>query len=41
MVLTTEQEKEILKASREAKKGKNVTRAMDAKEAIEYLDSIK
>lgn len=39
--LTVEEEKEILKASREAKRGHNVTRGMTPKEAIAYLHSLK
>jgi DNA-damage-inducible protein J len=35
--LTIEQENEILKAAKEAEKGKGVTKAMDADEAIEHL----
>ena len=38
--LTPEQEKEILEASKEAKQGKNVTKAMSPKEAIDYLNSL-
>lgn len=38
--LTIEQEKEILKASREAKAGKNITKAMKAREALDYLKSL-
>ena len=38
---TPEEEREILKASEEAKKGKNVTKAMSPKEAIDYLNSLK
>ena len=33
-------EMEILKASREAKQGKNVSKAMDADEAISYLENL-
>jgi antitoxin component of RelBE/YafQ-DinJ toxin-antitoxin module len=39
--LTPEQENEILDASEEAKKGKNTTRAMSTKEAIDYLNDLK
>jgi len=39
--LTEKQEKAILKASEEAKKGINVTKAMNEKEALEYLNSLK
>lgn len=35
--LTLEQEREILQAAAEAKKGKNVTKAMSGKEALEFL----
>ncbi|MFC1600053.1 type II toxin-antitoxin system RelB/DinJ family antitoxin [Patescibacteria group bacterium] len=35
--LTIEQENEILKAAKEAEKGKNMTDAMDADKAIEHL----
>lgn len=38
--LTPYQEKEILKASEEAKAGKNVTKAMSTKESIDYLNSL-
>lgn len=38
--LTIEQELELIKASKEAKKGINVTKAMPAKEAIEYLKNL-
>jgi len=38
---TPEEEREILKASEDAKKGKNVTKAMSPKEAVDYLNSIK
>ena len=38
--LTPREEKEILKASKEAKLGKNVTKAMNRKEAIEYLKKL-
>lgn len=38
---TPDEEREILKASEEAKKGKNVTKAMSPKEAIDYLNSLK
>lgn len=38
--LTPEQEKAILKASEEAKKGINVTKAMNPKEALEYLKGL-
>ncbi|MEK7529262.1 MAG: type II toxin-antitoxin system RelB/DinJ family antitoxin [Patescibacteria group bacterium] len=37
---TPAEEEEILKISMDASKGKNVTRAMEAKEAIEYLKSL-
>ncbi|MFC1615909.1 type II toxin-antitoxin system RelB/DinJ family antitoxin [Patescibacteria group bacterium] len=39
--LTPEQENEILKSTEEAEKGINVTKAMNKKEAIEYLNSLK
>lgn len=35
--LTLEEEDEIIKASEEAKRGVNVTKAMSGKEAVEYL----
>ena len=38
---TPDEEQEILKASEEAKKGKNVTKAMTPKEAVDYLNSLK
>ncbi|MBI5412885.1 type II toxin-antitoxin system RelB/DinJ family antitoxin [Candidatus Peregrinibacteria bacterium] len=38
--LTPDQEKSILKASKEAKDGKNVTGVMSAKEAINYLKNL-
>lgn len=38
--LTIEQEAEILKASEEAKRGINVTKAMTPKEALEYLRNL-
>ena len=38
---TPDEEREILKASEEAKKGKNVTKAMSPKEAVDYLNSLK
>jgi DNA-damage-inducible protein J len=38
---TPEEEREILKASREAKIGKNITKAMSTKEAVDYLNSLK
>ena len=38
--LTLDEEKEILKASREAKKGKNITKAMNGKEALAYLKNL-
>jgi len=38
--LTIEQEKEILKAAKEAEKGKNVTKAMSADEAVEHLKKL-
>ena len=38
--LTLKEEKEILKASKEAKSGKNVTRAMNGKDALLYLKSL-
>ncbi|MBI3256053.1 MAG: DUF1653 domain-containing protein [Candidatus Andersenbacteria bacterium] len=38
--LTESEEAEILKASREAKEGKNVSRFMNPQEAVEYLDSL-
>lgn len=39
--LTSKEERDILDASREAKVGRNVSRAMDAKRAIAYLDTLK
>jgi len=38
--LTPEEEQEILTAAQEAEKGKNVTKEMDIKEAIEYLEKL-
>lgn len=38
--LTPGEEKEILKASEEAKRGKNVTKEMTIKEAIDYLKNL-
>jgi antitoxin component of RelBE/YafQ-DinJ toxin-antitoxin module len=38
--LSPEQEKEILLASSQAKKGKNTTNVMSAKEAINYLKKL-
>mgnify|MGYP001584879099 CR=1 FL=1 len=38
---TPEEERDILEVSEEAKKGKNVTKAMSPKEAIDYLNSLK
>jgi len=38
--LTVQQEKEILKAGKEAKKGINVTEPMEADEAIAYLKKL-
>lgn len=38
--LTAQEENQILKASDEAKRGKNVTKAMSIKEAIKYLNSL-
>ena len=38
--LTLEEEAEIIKASTEARKGKNVTRALKGKEAAKYLKSL-
>jgi len=37
---TPEEEAEIIKASAEARKGKNVSRGMKDKEAIKYLKSL-
>lgn len=39
--LTPARERAILKASEEAKRGKNVTRAMNWKEAKRFLDGLK
>lgn len=39
--LTIQQEREILKASEEAKMGINVTRAMNWEEVKKHLDSLK
>lgn len=38
--LTPQDELEIIKASDEAKKGKNVSKAMSPKEAIDYLKNL-
>ena len=38
---TPEEEREILKASEDAKKGKNVTKAMSPKEAVDYLNNLR
>lgn len=38
--LTSGEEKEILKAAEEARRGINVTKPMSAKEAIKYLNSL-
>jgi addiction module RelB/DinJ family antitoxin len=38
--LTIKQEKEILKAAKEAEKGIGVTKAMDSEEAIEHLKKL-
>jgi len=38
--LTIDQETKILNASQEAKSGKNVTKKMSSKEALEYLKNI-
>lgn len=38
--LTLEEEKAILKASDEARQGKNISRAMNGKEAIDYLKKL-
>lgn len=38
--LTFEEEKNILRASKEAVKGKNVTKSMTVKEAIDYLKKL-
>jgi len=38
--LTLEEEDKIIKAAEEAKKGKNVTGAMNSEEAISYLDKL-
>ncbi len=38
--LTPDNEGEIIKASEEAKKGKNVSKAMSPKEAIDYLKDL-
>lgn len=39
--LTLRQEREIIQAGEEAKQGINVTKPMEAKEAIAYLKSLK
>lgn len=39
--LTPEEERDILKASKEAEQGINVTKPMSPKEALAYLDSLK
>ena len=38
--LTPKEEQEILKASREASRGKNVSKPMEVEEAIEYLKKL-
>lgn len=38
--LTPEEEESILRAERDAEKGKNVTKVMSPKEAIEYLKKL-
>ncbi len=38
--ITPEEEKAILKASKEATAGKNVTKSMKAKEAVDYLKKL-
>ena len=38
--LTPKEEREILRIRDDARRGKNVTKAMDADEAIEYLKSL-
>lgn len=38
--LTPQQEKEILKASEEHKEGKNISKEMEIKEAIDYLNEL-
>ena len=38
---TPKEEMDILEASGEAKKGKNITKAMSPKEAIDYLNGLK
>ena len=38
--LSVEQEKEIIKAANETKKGKNITKAMNSKEALIYLKNL-
>lgn len=38
--LTLEEESQIIKASAEAKKGKNVSREFDGKTAVKYLKSL-
>lgn len=38
--LTIQQEKEILKSAEEAEEGKNVTEAMNPKEAVEHLKKL-
>ncbi|MBD3329919.1 type II toxin-antitoxin system RelB/DinJ family antitoxin [Candidatus Peregrinibacteria bacterium] len=39
--LTPEEERDVIIASEDAKKGKNVTKAMTTKEAIDYLNKLK
>jgi DNA-damage-inducible protein J len=39
--MTPEQEQDILQASKEAKRGRGVTKKMAVKEAMAYLDSLK
>ena len=38
--LTPNQEKEIFQAGKDAKNGKNISKAMEIREAIDYLKSI-
>ncbi len=39
--LTLKEEAEILEASKEAEKGKNVTKTVSSEETMAYLDSLK
>lgn len=39
--LSPEEEQQILKASKESKKGKNVTKAMSVNKAVDHLNKLK